>query len=433
MGGREWGMQRFDLSKPTFPRKIFPLIAALCLSSLLSAQSSTGVAAGATHTAKQATSSTPLPDTSHTISEDPEAGSLLTASEIQARAATPLESAGATRAVAKTSANLASFPAVATPPTTTADKHNVELIGHRNVGTGLNFYSLDREILVGQDLAKQVEQSSKLVTDSEVMAYVNRIGQNLVRNSDSRVPFTIKVIDSGEVNAFALPGGFFYVDSGLILAAESEAELAAIMAHEIAHVAARHATKNMTKQQIWNMASIPLMFVGGPAGYAIAEVASIAVPMSFLKFSRDSEREADMLGLQYDYAAGYDPQAFIQFFERLKAQEKAGKHSKIAKVFSTHPMTADRITAAQSEIQKYLPSRDNYVVDTSEFASMKTRLLALQGNHRRTDDQGGNRPVLRKHTEDDSSTNSGSTPHNSQSENTSAADDRPTRTSSNPD
>ena len=152
------------------------------------------------------------------------------------------------------------------------------LIGHRNIGTGLNFYSLEREIAVGQDLAKQVEQTSKLVTDPAITEYVNRIGQNLVRNSDSRVPFTIKVIDSGEINAFALPGGFFYVDSGLILAAESEAELAAIMAHEIAHVAARHATKNMTKQQIWTMASIPLMFIGGPAGYAIAEVANIAVP-----------------------------------------------------------------------------------------------------------------------------------------------------------
>jgi beta-barrel assembly-enhancing protease len=284
-------------------------------------------------------------------------------------------------------------------------KYDVTLIGHRNIGTGLNFYSLEREIAVGQEFAKEVEQTSKLITDPAIAEYVNRIGQNLVRNSDSRVPFTIKVIDSGEINAFALPGGFFYVDSGLILAAESESELAAIMAHEIAHVAARHATKNMTKQQIWNMASIPLMFVGGPAGLAIAEVANIVVPMSFLKFSRDSEREADMLGLQYDYAAGYDPQAFIQFFERLKAQEKQ-KHSKIAKMFSTHPMTADRITAAQSEIEKYLPGRDSYVVDTSDFEAMKARLISLQGNRRLATGKGGDLPVLRKHAGDDSPSDS---------------------------
>ena len=291
---------------------------------------------------------------------------------------------------------------VVVQPAPEQSKYDVTLIGHRNIGTGLNFYSLEREIAVGQEFAKQVEDTSKLITDPAIIEYVNRIGQNLVRNSDSRVPFTIKVIDSGEINAFALPGGFFYVDSGLILAAESESELAAIMAHEIAHVAARHATKNMTKQQIWTMASIPLMFVGGPAGYAIAEVANIVVPMSFLKFSRDSEREADMLGLQYDYAAGYDPQAFVQFFERLKSQEKQ-KHSKIAKMFATHPMTADRITAAQAEIQKYLPDRDSYVVDTSDFEAMKAHLIALQGNRRLAIGKGGNLPVLRKHTDDDAS------------------------------
>ena len=148
------------------------------------------------------------------------------------------------------------------------------------------------------------------------------------------------------------------------------------MAHEIAHVAARHATKNMTKSEIWNLASIPLMFVGGPAGYAIAEIASIAVPMTFLKFSRDAEREADLLGLEYDYAAGYDPQAFVQFFEKLNVDEKT-KHAKLAKMFSTHPMNADRVTAAQNEIREYLPGRESYIVDTSEFDQVKARLLGL--------------------------------------------------------
>ena len=299
----------------------------------------------------------------------------------------------------KPTGTLAPPPAPVSPAPEPA-KYDVTMIGHRNVGNGLNFYSIEREISIGHDLARQVEESSRVITDPVINDYVNRIGQNLVRNSDSRVPFTIKVLDTGEVNAFALPGGFFYVNSGLILAADSESELAAIMAHEIAHVAARHATKNMTKQQIWNMASIPLMFVGGPAAYAIAEVASLAVPLSFLKFSRDAEREADMLGLQYDYAAGYDPQAFIQFFERLKAEEKQ-KHSKIAKMFSTHPMTADRITAAQDEIRTYFPDRDSYVVDTSEFESVKAHLIALQGGVRLSEKDGVTRPTLRKHAQDD--------------------------------
>jgi predicted Zn-dependent protease len=409
------------------PRVILLCAAALCVPVLLYSQSNSQSATPASSVQTSPNQAT------HTVADDPLAGTQLTGAEAQSA------QAGLSNAVtppASTLANSATLPPVTTPAAPEPDKYNVNLIGHRNVGNGLNFYSLEREIAVGQDLSKQVEATSKLVTDPEISSYVNRIGQNLVRNSDSRVPFTIKVIDSGEINAFALPGGFFYVDSGLILAADSEAELAAIMAHEIAHVAARHATKNMTKQQIWNMASIPLMFVGGPAGYAIAEVASLAVPMSFLKFSRDSEREADMLGLQYDYAAGYDPQAFIQFFERLKAQEKAGKHTKIAKMFSTHPMTADRITAAQSEIQTYFPSRDSYVVDTSEFDAMKTRVLALQGNHRLTVEQGGNRPVLRKHTDESAPPDATQpAPQNSSQTATDSGDDRPTlnRTNSNPD
>ncbi len=375
----------------------------LCLSLGVVAQTSPAPAADVPPTSAQSTTSNATVPAGQDAALSRQADPVPTAAEVESRGERPpdpADSAPASAASPTSPVESAPLPPVADAPNPEPAKYDVAMIGHRNVGNGLNFYSLEREIAVGQDLAKQVEQSSKLVTDPEITDYVNRIGQSLVRNSDSRVPFTIKVIDSGEINAFALPGGFFYVDSGLILAADSEAELAGIMAHEIAHVAARHATKNMTKQQIWNMASIPLMFVGGPAGYAIAELASIAVPLSFLKFSRDSEREADMLGLQYDYAAGYDPQAFIQFFERLKAQEKQ-KHSKIAKLFSTHPMTADRITAAQLEISKYFPDRDSYVVDTSEFEAMKARLMAVESNHRLNSDGLPNRPVLRKNTQDD--------------------------------
>jgi hypothetical protein len=285
-------------------------------------------------------------------------------------------------------------------------KYNVDLIGQRDVGNGLDFYSLDREMALGKQLSLQVESSVRLVTDPVVNEYINRIGQNLVRHSDARVPFTIKILDNDEVNAFALPGGFFYVDSGLILAAENEAELAGVMAHEIAHVAARHATKNMTRAQIWNIASVPLIFIGGPVAYAISEVAGLAVPLGFLKFSRDAEREADLLGLEYDYATGYDPQAFVQFFEKLNIEKK--KPNFLAKAFATHPMNVERIEAAQDEIRKYLPDRPEYIVDTSEFEEVKTRLASLENGRRlggKAEEPG--RPVLLKRVPTTSTSDSG--------------------------
>jgi hypothetical protein len=429
-------MNRPSPATYSLPHKFLLCLAILMLPALLAAQSSPQPATETTSATSQAQTTDQSAAGNIAPTDAQAAGAIPTAASIEAdgvRATDPADPKPAVSEVANLAATITPPPAPEALSHEPA-KYDVTLIGHRNIGAGLNFYSLEREIAVGQDLAKQVEQSSKLVTDPAVTEYINRIGQNLVRNSDSRVPFTIKVIDSGEVNAFALPGGFFYVDSGLILAAETEAELAAVMAHEIAHVAARHATKNMTKQQIWQMASIPLMFIGGPAGYALAEVASFAVPLSFLKFNRDAEREADMLGLQYDYAAGYDPQAFIQFFERLKAEEKQ-KHSKIAKMFSTHPMTADRITSAQAEIRTYFPDRDSYVIDTSEFDAMKTHLLALQGGLRLKGDKGGNRPVLRKHADaEEGSVTTQTAPTTTPSQKAPASDDPPVlkRTSTSP-
>jgi predicted Zn-dependent protease len=257
-----------------------------------------------------------------------------------------------------------------------ASKYDISRVGDRGIGSGINFYSQDRETALGKEISLDVEQGSKLIHDRVVEEYINRIGQNLVHNSDAKVPFTIKIIQNDEVNAFALPGGYFYVNSGLILAAENEAELAGVMAHEIAHVAARHATRGETKRDIWNLASMPLVFVGGPVGYAVQQVAGLAVPMGVMKYSRDAEREADLLGLEYDYLSGYDPAAFVQFFEKIKVLDKK-KPNFLAKAFATHPMTEDRIRRAQEEIQTLLPAKEEYVVDTSEFQEVKARLAML--------------------------------------------------------
>src|SRR5437764_5199788 len=285
--------------------------------------------------------------------------------------------------------------ALAVPATFAKDKKNdPEEIGNREVGKGVNFYSLEKEIGLGKQLAQEVERQAKIIDDPVIAEYVNRVGQNLVRNSDAKVPFTIKVLDSEEVNAFALPGGFFFVNSGLILKADNEAELAGVMSHEIAHVAARHGTRQATRGEIANLASIPLIFMGGWTGYGIRQAASVLVPVGFLKFSRGFESEADMLGLEYMYKTGYDPTAFVDFFEKIETLEKR-KPGTMAKVFSTHPLTDDRIRNAQKNIQELLKAKPEYVVTTSEFNDVKNRLLAMH-NRRKIDDKDLNKPRLRR-------------------------------------
>jgi len=278
-------------------------------------------------------------------------------------------------------------------------KADVNAIGNRSVGKGLDFYSMEREIALGKQLAQEVDKSAKFIDDPVVNEYVNRVAQNLVRNSDARVPFTVKVIDSDVVNAFALPGGFFYVNSGLILHADEESELAGVMAHEIAHVCARHGTKQATKGEIINLASIPAMiFIPYSwAGYAIYQGMNFAIPLTFLKFSRADEREADYLGLQYMYKAGYDPNSFVAFFEKVEADEKK-EPGTIPKVFATHPPTPDRIEATQKEIATILPARDQYIVTTSEFDQVKHRLQMIEANMK-VNDKSPNKPTLRKRTD----------------------------------
>jgi beta-barrel assembly-enhancing protease len=288
-------------------------------------------------------------------------------------------------------------------------KADVEAIGNRGVGKGVNFYSLEREMALGKGLAQEVERSAKLIDDPVVSEFVNRVGQNLVRNSDAKVPFTIKVIDSDQVNAFALPGGFFYVNSGLILRADSEAELAGVMAHEIAHVAARHGTKQATKGELAQLATIPLILLGpgGWAGYGLYQGLNFAIPMGFLKFSRDAEREADYLGLEYMYAAGYDPNAFVTFFEKVEAEEKR-QPGTVPKFFSTHPPTPERVESIQKEIGNVLPAREQYIVTTSEFDTVKARLRGIENRNKLLDSKNkSDKPTLRTRTERQQTDNKG--------------------------
>jgi predicted Zn-dependent protease len=277
-------------------------------------------------------------------------------------------------------------------------KTDVDAVGNRNVGCGRgvgNWYSVEHQVSDGRRYAQMIESQIKLVNDPVVTEYVNRVGQNIVRNSDAQVPFTIKVIDSDVVNAMALPGGFFYVNSGLILAADEEAEMAGVMAHEIAHVAACHYGREMTRYQLLQLASLPAIFMGGAIGYGIYEGMGLGIPLTFLHFSRTFEAEADYLGVEYMYRAGYDPSAFVSFFEKIQAMEKK-KPGTLSKAFDTHPQTPDRIEKSQQEIRKILPAKQQYVVTTSEFDEVKARLAAIENKHKVIDDKDSSKPSLRR-------------------------------------
>jgi predicted Zn-dependent protease len=281
-------------------------------------------------------------------------------------------------------------------------KDDIQAIGTRNLGgKGLgNWYSPAQELGMGREYSHAIEATVQLLTDPVVTEYVNRIGQNLVRNSDAKVPFTIKVIDSEEINAFALPGGFLYVTSGLVLATQEEAELAGAMAHEVAHVAAHHAARQMTHSHMFDLASIPLVFVGGGLGIAVREAVELAVPLVLTKFSRRFEAEADYLGVEYLYQAGYDPQAFISFFERIQAKEEQ-KPGIVAKIFSDHPPTANRIHKTQSEITKILLPREAYLISTSDFDEVKARLATIESRQQpREQEPNRSTPQGRSPTDD---------------------------------
>ncbi len=273
--------------------------------------------------------------------------------------------------------------------------NDVNAVGTRNIGArGMgNWYSTESEIKMGKQYADEIEKSTRFITDPVVTEYVNRIGQNIVKNSDCKVPFTIKVIDTDEINAMALPGGFFYVNSGLILAADEEAELAGVMAHETAHVCAHHAAREMTRLNYAQIGMVPLIMMTGYSwtGYGIYEATQLLIPITFLEFSREFEAQADYLGVQYMYRAGYDPQAFVTFFEKIENLEKQ-KPGAVAKVFENHPQTPDRIEHTEEEIAKILPPKDEYLVTTSEFNDVKARLARIENKRRIIDNKRASRP-----------------------------------------
>ena len=285
-------------------------------------------------------------------------------------------------------------------------KHSdVENIGNRSVAGKVfkilpNMMSLEKEQAIGEQIASEFEQTARMVEDPVIAEYVDRVGQNIVVHSDAKVPFHIKVVDTDEVNAFAFHGGYFYVNKGLILAAGSEAELAGVMAREISHVTARHATSRMSKGQYLQFAAIPALFVGGYwAQMGIQNALGLGLNLELMGITRESEREADQLGIQYLWNSGYDPNAFVSFFEKMQEQEKS-KPGRLAGWFRTHPSTEDRIVASLDE-QRYLPEKDNYVVNTSEFDRVKARLQSIdnaQKSEEATSAKDQKRPTLKRRT-----------------------------------
>ena len=315
--------------------------------------------------------------------------------------------------------------AQAVGPKTLSVKEDPSQIGKRKINSGSDKLfgwlggSQEKEVAMGRQLALEIEQQAKLVEDPIVTEYINRVGQNVVLNSDAKIPFTIKVIDSDEVNAFALPGGFFFVNKGLILAADNEAELAGVMAHEIAHVAARHAMENQGKMTAIQYGLLGTIIFGGGIASTIAQNAGgFAQLMSFLQFSRGAETEADVLGVQYLYASGYDPTGMSTMFEKLNSKNKK-KPGTLSKIFATHPQSIDRRDATLALVARF-PEKEEYVISTSEFQRVKAHLLkitnAKAGITTDLDEDGNQKPTLKRRQPEatgddkDSGTSSSSAP-----------------------
>ena len=247
-------------------------------------------------------------------------------------------------------------------------------IGDRNVaGRFNNFYSVEKELALGRQLAIEVRKQARVIDDPIVSEYLNRMCQNLARNSDVTFPVTCTLLDSAEINAFTLPGGFVFVNTGMFRLSDNEAELASVLAHELGHAAARHATRQATRNDLLAASAIPLSVLGGVAGLIMRPAAAVLEPMAFFYFSREFESEADLLGIQYLWKSGYDPSASVDMFERVESTERQHPGS-VSKLFRTHPLTADRIEKTQKNINEILPTRSEYILNTSEYEEVRARL-----------------------------------------------------------
>jgi len=240
--------------------------------------------------------------------------------------------------------------------------------------TGVDFYSPEQEVQLGKQVAAQADaQLPELPPDSEISRYVSNLGQKLARQlPPNPYQFNFKVVNEKDINAFALPGGPVRVNLGTIQAADNEAQLAGVIAHEISHVFMRHSTRNASKEAL---ASIPLQIAGAVLGNGIGgQLARMGIQFGagsvFLKYSRDAESEADRVGAKIMYEAGYDPRAMAQFFEKLEGETGNGG----PQFLSDHPNPGNRATAVMEEISQLPPK--NFIKDTPEFDHVKQ--LALQ-------------------------------------------------------
>jgi len=303
-------------------------------------------------------------------------------------------------------------------------KDDVDEIGNRKIAHK-SIISEEKEIAIGKQYSVEIERSAKLLTDPVINEYVNRVAQNVARNSDLKIPLTVKVIDDPSLNAFALPGGFLYVNTGLLMAAEEEDQVAGVVAHEIAHVAARHWASQMTKMTFAQYAMLPLIFVpmSYPVYMGVMEAYMQGVPLAFLKFNRGAEAEADYLGIQYMYKAGYDPNSYVTFFGKVMEEERRMPGS-MPQVFMDHPPTGDRIIKSEEEIKQILPKKEQYLVSTSEFDDVKGRLQQVISNRKKLKPGETGGPTLRKRQPSDQTTTA-PTQTAGQSSGSSSGDDQP--------